>query len=218
MSLVHKTKKEEGKKHKRKKKTQKKQQIFKIKLRNDRFRMFGPHSKPILAVLAWFKADFGLFRSVLAVGRYALILAKSEPSWHESEQSRCKSEPSWSQVDANRSQLRRNTNARVAASVAAPHIGLQCNSLPTPLVLPRLGILCKRDLQSSTKGSKHGWTLVELLWIETTIKASSSIITWVRLRATTNSKPSPRTHSSIETLELILMLRVKPPIQAPTNL
>ena len=48
MSLVHKTKKEEGKKHK----TQKKQQIFKIKLRNDRFRMFGPHSKPILAVLA----------------------------------------------------------------------------------------------------------------------------------------------------------------------
>ena len=50
MALVHKTKKEEGKKHKTKKKTQKKQQIFKIKLRNDRFWMFGPHSKPILAV------------------------------------------------------------------------------------------------------------------------------------------------------------------------
>ena len=41
MSLVHKTKKEEGKK-----------QIFKIKLRNDKFRMFGPHSKPISAILA----------------------------------------------------------------------------------------------------------------------------------------------------------------------
>ena len=49
MSLVHKTKKEEGKKHKTKKKTQKKQQIFKIKLGKDRFRMFGSHSKPISA-------------------------------------------------------------------------------------------------------------------------------------------------------------------------
>ena len=52
MSLVHKTKKEEGKKHKTKKKTQKRQQIFKIKLRNDRFRMFGPHSKSIPVVSA----------------------------------------------------------------------------------------------------------------------------------------------------------------------
>ena len=61
MSLVPKTKKEEGKKHKTKKKIQKKQQIFKIKLRKDRFWMFGPHSKPISAVPAWFKADFGCF-------------------------------------------------------------------------------------------------------------------------------------------------------------
>ena len=51
MSLVHKIKKE-GKKHKIKKKTQKKQQIFKIKLRKGRFRMFGPHSRPIPAVPA----------------------------------------------------------------------------------------------------------------------------------------------------------------------
>ena len=35
MALIHKTKKEEGKKHKTKKKTQKKQQIFIIKLRNE---------------------------------------------------------------------------------------------------------------------------------------------------------------------------------------
>ena len=61
MSLVPKTKKEEGKKHKTKKKIQKKQQIFKIKLRKDRFWMFGSHSKPISAVPAWFKADFGCF-------------------------------------------------------------------------------------------------------------------------------------------------------------
>ena len=61
MSLVPKTKKEEGKKHKTKKKIQKKQQIFKIKLRKDRFWMFGPHSKPISAILAWFKADSGCF-------------------------------------------------------------------------------------------------------------------------------------------------------------
>ena len=57
MALVHKTKKEEGKKHKTKHKkkkenTKKKQQIFKIKLRNDRFRMFGSHSKSISAVPA----------------------------------------------------------------------------------------------------------------------------------------------------------------------
>ena len=43
MALVHKAKKEEGKKYKTKMKTQKKQQIFKIKLGNDRFRMCGPH-------------------------------------------------------------------------------------------------------------------------------------------------------------------------------
>ena len=54
MSLVPKTKKEEGKKHKTKKKIQKKQQIFKIKLRNDKFRMFGPHSKLISTVSAGF--------------------------------------------------------------------------------------------------------------------------------------------------------------------
>ena len=52
MVLIHKTKKEEGEKHKTKKKTQKKHQIFRMKSRNDRFRMFGPHSKPISAVLA----------------------------------------------------------------------------------------------------------------------------------------------------------------------
>ena len=52
MPLDPKTKKEEGKKHKTKKKIQKKQQIFKIKLRKDRFWMFGPHSKPISAVPA----------------------------------------------------------------------------------------------------------------------------------------------------------------------
>ena len=49
--MIYKTKKEEGKKHKTKKKTQKKQQIFRIKLRKDIFKMFGPHSKPITAVL-----------------------------------------------------------------------------------------------------------------------------------------------------------------------
>ena len=52
MALVHKTKKEDGKKHKTEKKKQKKQRIFRIKLRKDRFRMFGPHSKPISAVPA----------------------------------------------------------------------------------------------------------------------------------------------------------------------
>ena len=55
MTLVHKTKKEGKKhktKHKMKNKKQKKQQIFIIKLRNDRFRMFGSHLKPISTVPA----------------------------------------------------------------------------------------------------------------------------------------------------------------------
>ena len=52
MTLVHKTKKEDGKKHKTEKKKQKKQRIFRLKLKKDRFRMFGPHSKPISAVPA----------------------------------------------------------------------------------------------------------------------------------------------------------------------
>ena len=43
-------------KHKTKKKTKKKQQIFRIKLRKDRFRMFGSHSKSISTVPTWFKA------------------------------------------------------------------------------------------------------------------------------------------------------------------
>ena len=47
MALIHKTKKEEGKKHKTKKKTQKKQQILRIKLRNDRFRLFRHDLRPI---------------------------------------------------------------------------------------------------------------------------------------------------------------------------
>ena len=47
MALIHKTKKEEGKKHKTKKKTQKKQQILGIKLRNDRFKLFWHDLRPI---------------------------------------------------------------------------------------------------------------------------------------------------------------------------
>ena len=65
MALIHKTKKEEGKKHKTKKKTQKKQKIFRIELRKDRFRMFGPYSKPISAISV--------------ASRYSRILAESAP-------------------------------------------------------------------------------------------------------------------------------------------
>ena len=71
MILIHKTKKEEGKKHKTKhktkKKTQKNQQIFRIKMSKDRFRMFGTHLKPISAR---FKANFGLFRSPADTTRF----------------------------------------------------------------------------------------------------------------------------------------------------
>ena len=56
MILIHKTKKEEGKKHKTKHKNKKENTkeatIFRIKLMKDRFRMFGTHSKPISAISA----------------------------------------------------------------------------------------------------------------------------------------------------------------------
>ena len=76
--------------------TQKKQQIFRIKLRKDKFRMFGPHSELISAVPAWFKADFGLFRpfwsvsTILAAGQYSPILAESKPSQRESKKNKNK--------------------------------------------------------------------------------------------------------------------------------
>ena len=125
MSLIHKTKKEEGKKHKKKKThthTQKKQQIFIIKLRNDKFRMFGPHSELISTVPAWFKADFDLFRpfwsvsTVLAAGQYSPILAESKPSQHESKKNKNKNKKN-SNVAPTRRQL------HLAASNAAPRIG-----------------------------------------------------------------------------------------------
>ena len=83
-----------GKKHKTKKKIQKKQQIFKIKLRNDRFRMFGSHSKLISVVPARFKDDFGcfgLFRplaDMIRFGRYDSILVELAwfgTNWQESK-------------------------------------------------------------------------------------------------------------------------------------
>ena len=66
--------------------------------------MFGPHSKPISAVPALFKADFGLFRPfrlVLTAGRYDLIWPIRPDSsqiglvWHELKPSQRESEPSW---------------------------------------------------------------------------------------------------------------------------
>ena len=123
MSLVHKTKKEEGKKHKTKKKTQKKQQIFKIKLRKDRFRMFGPHSKPISAIPAWFKANFGLFWpfwSVSATGQYDPILAES--SWIEAELAQIRAELART---CKKKKLKRGTNAASDAG-AAPILPCPC--------------------------------------------------------------------------------------------
>ena len=59
MPWFTKQKKKKARNTKKKKKTQKKQQIFRIKLRKDRFKMFGPYSKLISAIPAWFKAYFG---------------------------------------------------------------------------------------------------------------------------------------------------------------
>ena len=67
-------------------KTQKKQQIvLRMKLRKDRFRMFGPHSKPISIVLALFKADFGHWPiwsdSTDTISFCKLARIKAESAW-----------------------------------------------------------------------------------------------------------------------------------------
>ena len=135
MALVHKTKKEEGKKHKTKRKHKKKQQIFRIKLRKDRFRMFGPHSKPILAVSAWFKANFALFRLfqlISAVSQYDLIrpiqpdFGWISPVRHELKLSWCELELNWHKLGGGggKKNLRCGINARVAAFMAVPYFRL----------------------------------------------------------------------------------------------
>ena len=76
--------------------------------------MFGPHSKPISAVPALFKADFGLFRPfrlVLTVGRYDLIWPIRPDSsqiglvWHELKPSQRESEPSWRESKKKKNHL-----------------------------------------------------------------------------------------------------------------
>ena len=136
--MIHKTKKEKGKKHKRKhkrkKKTQKKQQIFRIKLRNDKFRMFGPHSKPISAVPTWFKADFRRFNpfrlfwspiDMTRFGQYGLILAE----WARFDVNRSRVNANWAKstrirekiiIKKNKKKLRHGTDSRAATSDAAP--------------------------------------------------------------------------------------------------
>ena len=139
--MIHKTKKEEGKKHKTKyktkKKTQKKQQIFRIKLKNDRFRMFGPHSKLISAVLAWFKTDFGnfdMFRSLAHMTRfgwYGLILAES--GRFDAKRSRVsvnQAKSAW--IHEKKKKLRCGTDARATASDATPRVGLCRTSMWHP--------------------------------------------------------------------------------------
>ena len=139
MTLVHKTKKEGKKhktKHKMKRKTQKKQQIFRIKLRNDRFRMFGPHSKPISAILTWFKAyfhhfsQFRLSADTIQFDGYDLILAEST-LFSPNRPSLARINMNWNRVGENLKIIiiiiiiiRRGTDVWVAVSVAAPRIEL----------------------------------------------------------------------------------------------
>ena len=76
MALVHKTKK----------KTQKKQQIFRIKLRKDKVKMFRPHSQPISVV-----GQYNLIRPIRPdSGQIGPFWRKSEPSRHESQKKKKK--------------------------------------------------------------------------------------------------------------------------------
>ena len=127
-----KQRKKKARNTKPKKKTQKKQQIFRIKLRNDRFRMFGPHSKPILAVPAWFKTNFGCFSRWLIRLDFGRIGANR--SWvnvNQAESVRIREKK-------KKKRLRRGTDARVAMSNTAPHVRLRWTPVRHPLAASML--------------------------------------------------------------------------------
>ena len=131
--MIYKTKKEECKKYKTKKKTQNKQQIFRIKLRKNRFRMFGPHSKLISIVLALFKADFGHWPiwsdSTDTISFCKLARIKAESAWI------CKKKKKNSDAAPTRGQpcwWPHPTSGRVE---------LWCGTLPAASVLPKFKVL-----------------------------------------------------------------------------
>ena len=117
MALVHKAKKEEGKKHKTKMKTQKNQQIFKIKLRNDGFKIFGFHSKPISAVPEWFKAD------LVSFGRFGWFWLPADmiqfwPNWRELAQI----DAELARIGAESARIqKKKKNSNVASTHRQPH-------------------------------------------------------------------------------------------------
>ena len=124
MALVHKTKKEEGKKlktkhthtHKKKKKNHKKSNKYSelnqemtdlgcLGLIQSRFRLFRHDSRPF-----WLPADMIQF-------------------WPN--------RPSLARIQKKKKKThRRGTNAQAAVSVATPCVGCRCGTLPTALVLP----------------------------------------------------------------------------------
>ena len=115
MALIHKTKKEEGKKHKTKKKTQKKQKIFRIELRKDRFRMFGPYSKPISAISV--ASRYNPIRPIQPnSSRIGPVWRESKPNQRKSERER--------ERKRKKKKLRRGTDA--PQSGAIPSQPRQC--------------------------------------------------------------------------------------------
>ena len=108
-------------------KTKKRQQIFRIKLRNDRFRMFGPHSKLISAVSAWFKADFGHFgRQPIrpnSANTAWLWLNLPGSVWIEAESARIEPSRCESMKKKKKKKLRHGTDEQAATLDAAPYVG-----------------------------------------------------------------------------------------------
>ena len=139
MPWFTKQRKKKAKNIKKKRKHKRSKKIFRIKLRNDRFRLFGPHSKPISVVPAWFKADFGRF------SRQPKQLDSANTAWFWPNQ------PGSAQIEAKLAQiepsqrksmkkkkLRRGTDVQAAASDATPRIGLQWGTLPIVSMLHSL--------------------------------------------------------------------------------
>ena len=90
--------------------------------------MFGPHSKPISAVLVSFGRRT-IRSDSINMTRIWPNRCKSKPSRHESQKKKKKKK------------IRHSTNARAVVSVAAPRVGLWCGTLPAALVLPSCSLV-----------------------------------------------------------------------------
>ena len=138
--MIHKTKKEEGKKH------------INMPLRWE-FRIFRPDSRQISA----FSGMFRPYRSPADTNqycRYGPILAESA-RFGANRAALARIEPSRPESEGKKKKLRRSTDARATASDAVSCVGRGCSTLPAASVLSRLNL----SYVKSKKFQMPNWSL-----------------------------------------------------------